>query len=105
MMLFVLRRVLQAALVMLAMSVAVFIAINVVGDPVAVLAPPTATDADIARMRVNLGLDQPIHVQYGRFLLAAVQGDFGTSFNHGVPAMRLVLSRLPATVELALAAT
>jgi peptide/nickel transport system permease protein len=103
MLLFVLRRVLQAGIVMLAMSVAVFIAINVIGDPVAVLAAPP--DAEIERMRVNLGLDQPLPVQYWRFLVAAASGDFGTSFYHGLPAMQLVLQRFPATIELTLAAT
>jgi peptide/nickel transport system permease protein len=102
---FVLKRLLQAAMVMLAMSMAVFIAINVIGDPVAVLAPPTATDAEIAQMRTNLGLDLPLYAQYWRFLVAAANGDFGVSFNHGVPALQLVLERFPATVELTLAAT
>lgn len=75
-----------------------------IGDPVQMLVPPDATPAEVARARANLGLDQPILVQYLLYLKGLVQGDLGTSFVYNQPTIDLVLQRLPATVELGLAA-
>ena len=81
----------------------VFIAQRLSGDPVALLLPMDATEEDFAAMRVELGLDRPFVVQFGLFFSDAVRGDFGDSYLWNQPAMSLLLDRLPATLELALA--
>ena len=86
---------------MLVMSALVFAGIYMVGDPVSMLASPEATEAQRAAIRVSLGLDLPLWRQYLIFMGQAVRGDFGNSFLTGEPAMRLILERMPATVELA----
>lgn len=89
---------------LLAASAVVFLLLRLAGDPLELLVPPDASQADVEAMRRTLGLDRSWLVQYGAFLAAAVRGDLGTSFYHGVPALELVLERLPATLELILAA-
>jgi len=96
-----LRRILQALLIVGAMSVTVFVAVNVIGDPVEVLISPEATQEERARIIANLGLDQPLWKQYLNFVSDALQGSLGNSFVYNEPALELVLSRLPATLELA----
>lgn len=78
--------------------------LHAAGDPVTILMPPDATVEQIEQMRRQLGLDRPLYVQYGRFLSRAMKGDLGVSYYHGVPALRLVLQRLPASLELVVAA-
>lgn len=102
---YIVRRMLQTALLLLAMSALIFAGVYVIGNPVDVLIDPQASQADAARAAAALGLDRPLPVQYWRFLAHAVSGDLGTSFVANVPAVDLVLQRLPATLELALAAT
>ena len=75
------------------------------GDPAALLLPETATDADVAAARARWGLDQPVYVQYGHFLLNILQGDLGTSFRFSEPVRQVIAQRFPATVELTLLAT
>lgn len=99
------RRLLHTALLLLAMSALVFAAVYVIGNPVDVLIDPQASQAEAARAAAALGLDRPLAVQYWRFLVQGLAGDLGKSFVANVPAMHLVLQRLPATLELALAAT
>ena len=79
-----------------------FVLARLTGDPVRLMLPDQATEEDVAAMRASLGLDQPLIVQYGDFLLRAVQGDLGTSIRQSEAALALVLERLPATLELAL---
>ncbi|MBN7776604.1 ABC transporter permease [Nitratireductor aquimarinus] len=98
------RRVLQAALVVLAMSVIVFAGMHIIGSPVDVFLTDDSTQEDRQRLIEALGLDQPIWVQYLRFLGSALQGEMGNSFVYNVPAVTLILQRLPATLELAFAA-
>ena len=98
---YLLRRLLQSVLVLTAMSILVFVGVFSIGSPIDVLVSPEADDAERARVAQSLGLDQPLWTQYGRFLARAVQGDLGSSFVHNVPAMGLILERLPATLELA----
>ncbi len=98
---FIIRRLLQAILVMLVMSALVFVGIFMVGDPVSMLASPEATEADRAAISASLGLDQPLWRQYLVFMSQAVQLDFGRSFLANQPAMGLILERMPATLELA----
>ena len=97
---FILRRIVQAVGVLLFVFTLVFILLQFAGDPVSVLAPETATVAQREEIRRNLGLDSPRYVQYFRFLRGAVQRDLGYSYQNGEPAMKLILSRFPATAEL-----
>jgi len=98
------RRVLQALVVVLAMTLIVFLGLHAIGDPVEILLPPEASFEDRAKMISELGLDLPLHEQYVRFLAGLLQGNLGTSYVFNEPAAQLILSRLPATLELALAA-
>ncbi|MGE0949047.1 ABC transporter permease [Bordetella pertussis] len=97
----IIRRLLQTVVVMLVMSALVFAGIYMVGDPVSMLASPEATEAQRTAIRVSLGLNQPLWKQYLIFMGQAVRGDFGNSFLTGEPAMRLILERMLATLELA----
>jgi ABC-type dipeptide/oligopeptide/nickel transport system permease component len=101
---FILRRFIQGIAVILGVSLVTFGLLFMTGDPAALLLPVDATPADLARLRTKLGLDDPLPVQYGRFLAGAVHGDFGVSVRQSEPALDLVLERLPATLELSLAA-
>ncbi|ALM83853.1 ABC transporter permease [Bordetella sp. N] len=98
------RRLWQACLVMLAMSVIVFIATNVLGNPVDILISPDATQLDRAHIIAQLGLDQPLWRQYFSFLGSALHGNLGTSFVYSEPAIHLIFQRMPATLELAISA-
>lgn len=101
---YIVKSLLQVIPVLLIVSLIVFVLVRVTGDPVALMLPETATAEDRAVLTQALGLDQPLHVQYVKFLGDALQGDFGQSFRYGEPALRLVLERLPASFELAAAA-
>jgi peptide/nickel transport system permease protein len=101
---FVLRRLLQGVLVMLVVGFIAFSLFNFVGDPVSLMLPPEATQADREQMRAALGLDKPFYVQFGTFLENAVQGNFGISLRLGRPVSVLLIERLPATLELAITA-
>ena len=98
-----LKRVLEIIPVLLIITFIVFTLVFIAGDPVALLLPEDATAEDIAALQAALGLDDPFYVQYGRYVVNMLQGDFGTSFRYGEDAMLLVLERLPATIELAIA--
>ena len=98
---YLLRRLWQAVLVLFGVSVVVFLILHLTGDPAALLLPPDASAEDVVRFRQAMGFDDPVAVQYVRFLKGALRGDFGESVRHGEPAMDLVLERLPATYELA----
>jgi len=97
---FLISRLLYAALVLLGVSVAVFFLIRIGGDPSALFLPPEASLEEIARFRHLMGFDRPLTVQYFDFLGRAVQGDFGMSLRYDQPAMKLVLERMPATLQL-----
>ncbi len=101
---FILRRLGQAMLVIGAMVVIVFFGVNVIGDPVYMLISPEMDQNAVEATKVALGLDKPIWEQFIYFVTGAVQGDLGRSFVHGEPAIKLILSRMPATMELALVA-
>ncbi len=101
---FVVRRLLQSAIVVLVMSLLVFFGVNIVGDPIDMLINPEADQEDIEAAIRALGLDRPIHEQYWYFLLNALKGDLGRSFIFGEPALKLIVQRMPATLELAVAA-
>jgi peptide/nickel transport system permease protein len=101
---FVIRRLMQALLVVFLMSVIVFFGVNIVGDPVYMLVSPDADQADIEAAIRRLGLDRPIWDQYLLFLKGAAQGNLGDSFIFGEPALKLILHHMPATLELAFSA-
>ena len=101
---FILRRLLQAVLVMLVVGFIAFSLFNFVGDPVALMLPPEATQADRDQMRQSLGLDKPFYVQFVTFLANAMEGNFGISLRLGRPVSTLLAERLPATLELAFSA-
>ncbi|MCW8060553.1 ABC transporter permease [Agrobacterium tumefaciens] len=100
-----LKRIVQALLVMLAMTVIVFIGVNVIGSPIDILVPPDADQAERLRLIQYLGLDQPLWRQYLDFLKGATQGNLGVSYVYNRPAMEVIVQRLPATLELAVSAT
>lgn len=101
---FIVRRVLQSLLVLLAMSLLVFTGIYAIGSPVDILISPEATQLDRQAMTVAFGLDKPMWVQYLVFLKNALAGDLGNSFAYSTPALKLIAQRLPATLELAVVA-
>ncbi|MGX5668064.1 ABC transporter permease [Rhizobium daejeonense] len=98
------HRSFQAVLVLLAMTVIVFIGINVIGNPVDILISPQADQAERARIIAELGLDQPLWWQYIEFVKGALQGNLGVSYIFNQPALQVILQRLPATMELAICA-
>jgi peptide/nickel transport system permease protein len=101
---FVLRRLLQATAVMAVVAFIAFSLFNFTGDPVTFMLGQDATQQDKARLRAELGLDQPFYVQFGRFVGNAAQGEFGLSLRQGRPVSALLKERLPATLELSIAA-
>jgi peptide/nickel transport system permease protein len=103
-MMYILRRAGQSVVVLWIMSVIVFAGVYVVGNPADILISLDADDAERTRLLASLGLDQPLLTQYGLFLRNALQGDLGNSFVQGVPAVGLVLEKMPATLELAMVA-
>ncbi|MFC7619835.1 ABC transporter permease [Microlunatus sp. GCM10028923] len=102
----IIRRLAIGLLVMWGAATLIFVIIRVApGDPAAVLLGPDAEPDQISRLRAELGLDQPIFVQYGNYLLDTVRLDFGDSYRLRMPAIEAVFDRLPATVELTLTST
>ena len=99
-----LRRLIQALFVVLAMTVIVFLGVNVIGNPIDILISPDADQAERVRAIAALGLDKPLWQQYLIFLKDAMHGDLGRSFVFNVPALQLIASRMPATMELAVTA-
>jgi len=98
------RRLIQALFVVLAMSVIVFIGVHVIGNPVDILISPEADQAERARIITALGFDQPLWKQYLLFVNDALHGNLGRSFVFNEPALRLIAQRMPATLELAVTA-
>jgi peptide/nickel transport system permease protein len=102
---YALRRLGQSAFVLAAMSFLVFLGVYAIGNPIELLVNPEADQAERLRAAAALGLDKPLLVQYGIFIAHAAKGDLGRSFVYNIPAIQLILERLPATLELAFAAT
>jgi peptide/nickel transport system permease protein len=101
---FIIRRLWQAALVMLVVAFVAFSLFQYVGDPVLAMVGQDATPEQRDELRRDLGLDRPFYVQFGRFVGNAVQGEFGLSFRQGRKVSTLLRERLPATLELSLCA-
>ncbi|MEX2535090.1 MAG: ABC transporter permease [Trueperaceae bacterium] len=101
---YLLRRILGAIFVIWGVSTAIFLILQVAGDPVEMLLSPEASDADATQLRAQLGLDDPIPIQYLRFLTGIVTLDFGESYRYGEPALEVVLERFPVSLLLTSAA-
>jgi peptide/nickel transport system permease protein len=101
---FIVRRLLQAAIVMLVVALVAFSLFRYVGDPVNMLVAQETSPEEKARIRQRLGLSDPVVVQFARFVGNAARGDFGVSYRQTRPVERLIAERLPATLELSLAA-
>ncbi|MCL5741022.1 MAG: ABC transporter permease [Betaproteobacteria bacterium] len=101
---FILRRLIQAVMVMVAVAFIAFMLFQYVGDPVVFLLGQDATPEQIRSLRADLGLDKPFFVQFWHFLVNAAQGEFGLSLRQGAKVSRLMAERFPATLELALVA-
>ena len=98
---FAIRRIFQSIIVLLVVGLVAFSMFNFIGDPVDSMLGQERTDADVERVRIQLGLDKPFPVQYYKFLEGAVQGNFGISYRQGRPVSTIIAERLPATLELA----
>ncbi|MGE0225161.1 MAG: ABC transporter permease [Acetobacteraceae bacterium] len=98
------RRLIQAFFVVVAMTIIVFIGVHVIGNPVDILISPEADQAERARIIAEMGLDQPLWQQYLYFVNDILHGNLGRSFVFNEPALKLIGSRLPATLELAVTA-
>ena len=101
---FILRRLIQAIIVMVSVAFIAFLLFQYVGDPVVFLLGQDATPEQIRQLRADLGLDQPFFVQFWHFLVNAAQGEFGLSLRQGAKVSRLLGERFPATFELAMIA-
>ena len=98
------KRVLMALGTLFAVSLIIFVMSRASGDPRHVYLDDYSTQADWDALTVTLGLDKPYYEQYGIFLQSALRGDFGESIKEGRPSMEIILERIPATLELGLAA-
>jgi peptide/nickel transport system permease protein len=101
---FLIRRIIQSVFVMLAVALIAFMMFRFMGDPVNSMVAETATTEERDAVRERLGLDQPLYVQYGRFVARAATGDFGLSWRNARPVATLLAERFPATAELVLVA-
>ena len=99
---FIIRRLMQSVVVVFALTLVVFLSINIIGNPVDILIDPECDQECYRKAMENFGLDRPIHEQYFVFLGNAVHGDFGDSFLNKIPATELIVERLPASLELAI---
>ncbi len=104
MLVFIIRRCVQSLAVLLLMSLLVFVSVYAIGNPIDILISADADQIERARVIAAFGLDQPLWVQYFYFIKNAFAGDMGRSFVYATPALGLILERLPATLELAVAA-
>ena len=101
---YVVIRLAQAVVCVIVITMIVFALVRLSGDPVSMLLPPEATPAEYKALREHLGLDKPIYVQYGLYLLDIAQGDFGKSIRYEMPSMEVFLLKFPNTLQLALCA-
>ena len=99
---YILRRIAQSVIVMLAVGLVAFSLFRFVGDPVATMMGQEASQADREELRDRLGLNDPVFIQFASYMARAATGDFGISYRLQQPVLELIVSRLPATLELAL---
>jgi len=99
---YIISRLVQSIVVILGVLLLVFFIVNLTGDPIRIMLPPEASQEDVERLRVQMGLDRPLPEQFVRFLVGAMRGDFGESLRYrGQPALKQVIQRFPATLTLA----
>jgi len=101
---YIIKRLWHTVYVVIGISMISFFFIHLSGDPVLLMLPGDASDQEIEELREQLGFNDPLYVQYVRFASKAIRGDFGESLYYHVPVMELVIERLPASLELAVAA-
>jgi peptide/nickel transport system permease protein len=101
---YICKRLFHSVLVLIGISVVVFVILHLTGDPAALLMPMDATPEQVAQFRKEMGFTDPLLLQYWRFFKGTLRGDFGLSFRHSQPALTLVMERMPATIQLTLAA-
>src|SRR5690242_12021161 len=101
---YIIRRLLQAILVIFGVLTVVFIILRLTGDPVRLMLGDNASEEAITAMTHQLGLDKPLYVQYFTYMGHVARGNFGNSIAQGKPALPIVLGRYPATLRLALLA-
>src|SRR5690606_18574805 len=97
---YILRRFFQSGITVLLVTLIIFVVIRQIGDPTHLMLPPEATEADREILREQMGLDRPVVVQYGSYLLALLQGDLGTSYRFSMPALQVVLEAFGPTLLL-----
>ncbi|HBD89313.1 MAG TPA: ABC transporter permease, partial [Gemmobacter sp.] len=105
MIVFLIKRLANAALVMLVVALMAFMIFRFVGDPIQLMVNEQTTQAERDALRERLGLNESVAMQYLRFVGNAVQGDFGISYRNQQEVMSLIAERFPATIELVLMAT
>ncbi len=105
MLVFIIKRLANAAMVMLAVALLAFLIFRLAGDPVEMMANEQMTQADRDNLRERLGLNDSLMTQYTRFVVNAAQGNFGISYRNGQDVLSLIAERFPATLELVLVAT
>ncbi len=101
---FILRRLIESVFVVLVMTLIVFFGVSVIGNPADIFAAQECDQKCLADLKARFGLDRPLWEQYFLFLGNALRGELGNSFQHGLPALQVILQRAPATLELAFAA-
>ena len=99
---YLLKRLFMAAICVVGVSVIIFVAIRLTGDPTLLLLPEDATEQDFIDLRKEMGIDKPIPIQYWIFMKQVAHGNFGESVRYKMPALKLVLNRFPATLQLGL---
>jgi peptide/nickel transport system permease protein len=98
---YIIKKTVQMLIVLLGITLVVFIILHIVGDPVQLMVPPSASRADVDRLRQEMGFNDPVVMQYGRFIKNLLRGDFGRSYHYDQPAITIVAERIPATLRLA----
>ena len=101
---YIIKRLLQMLVVLFVVSLVVFIFTNYIGDPISMLLPEDASQEEIQQAIRRLGLDKPIHIQYGIFVRDILSGNFGKSYVFSRPALELIIERIPATLEIVITA-
>ena len=97
---YIVKRLAQSVVAIIGITLVVFIVLHLSGDPVELMVPPSASRADMDRLREEMGFNDPLLIQYSRFLMGIAKGDFGMSYNYNEPALDVVMERIPATVKL-----
>ncbi|OGO81411.1 MAG: ABC transporter permease [Clostridiales bacterium GWC2_40_7] len=101
---YVIKRVVSSIIAILGAATVVFFLIRISGDPIRLMLSMEATNEQVEALRETMGYNAPLYIQYGRFIINLFKGDFGNSLHYGQPALGLIIERIPATLQLAIAA-